>query len=73
MICFVRRLAEPDKPFFTMELDVDTGRIKQLYGLRDCAAPKEVRQFAERVARMVRKKTKKPKMWREHAFCGQLQ
>ena len=73
LICFVRRLAEPDKPFFTMELDVDTGRIKQLYGLRDCAAPKEVRQFAERVARMVRKKTKKPKMWREHAFCGQLQ
>ena len=47
MIFFVRRASKPGKPFFTMEVDMVSYRIKQLYGFGNCSAPKEVRQFAE--------------------------
>lgn len=47
MIFFVRRSSAPGKPFFTMEVDMSTYRIKQLYGFGDCTAPPEVRKFAE--------------------------
>ena len=47
MIFFVRKVAEPDKPFFTMEADVQNRSILQLYGFGDSSAPKEVRRFAE--------------------------
>ena len=47
MIFFVRRASAPGKPFFTMEVDMTSYRIKQLYGFGNCSAPKEVRQFAE--------------------------
>lgn len=45
MIFFIRKAAEPGKPFFTMELDMLEHRILQLYGFGDCNAPKEVREF----------------------------
>lgn len=47
MIFFIRKVGEPDKPFFTMEADVTNRSILQLYGFGDCSAPKEVRRFAE--------------------------
>lgn len=47
MIFFVRHTDNPDKPFFTMEVDMSSYRINQLYGFGDCSAPKEVRRFAE--------------------------
>lgn len=47
MVFFIRRANQPDKPFFTTEIDMDEGRIKQLYGFSDCSAPKEVRAFTE--------------------------
>lgn len=47
MIFFVRRAKAPGKPYFTMEVDMVSYRIKQLYGFGNCSAPKEVRQFAE--------------------------
>lgn len=53
MIFFIRRAAAPDKAYFTAEIDVDTGRILQLYGFGDCSAPKEVRAFTEGFARAI--------------------
>ncbi len=47
MIFFVRKVMEPDKPYFTMEADVQNRSILQLYGFGDSSAPKEVRRFAE--------------------------
>lgn len=46
MIFFIRHTAEPDKPYFTMELDMKRLIILQLYGFGDCTAPAEVRKFA---------------------------
>lgn len=53
MVFFIRRVSAPDKPYFTAEIDVDTGRIIQLYGFGNCSAPKEVRGFTEGFARAV--------------------
>lgn len=47
MVFFIRKVSAPDKPYFTAEIDTDTGRIIQLYGFGDCSAPKEVRAFTE--------------------------
>lgn len=59
MIFFVRRLANPEKPFFTMEVDMKDFRILQLYGFGDCTAPPKVRKFAERFTSELRKAMKK--------------
>lgn len=53
MVFFIRKAAEPDKPYFTAEIDTDTGRIIQLYGFGDCSAPKEVRAFTEGFCRKI--------------------
>lgn len=53
MVFFIRRASEPDKPYFTAEIDVSAGRILQLYGFGDCSAPREVRAFTEGFARAV--------------------
>lgn len=50
MIFFLRKASEPERPYFTMELDMCTFRIQQLYGFGDCSAPKDVRAFAEKFA-----------------------
>ena len=54
MIFFVRKAIAPEKPFFTMEVDMIDYRIKQLYGFGDCSAPKEVRRFADAYVRRLR-------------------
>lgn len=56
MIFFIRAASKPDKPYFTMELDVLTGRILQLYGFGDCSAPKDVREFANAFSRFMQRK-----------------
>lgn len=53
MVFFIRRTSQPEKPFFTTEIDMEEGRIRQLYGFSDCSAPKEVRDFVEGFARAV--------------------
>ena len=53
MIFFVRKSADPGKPFFTMEVTMSNYRIAQLYGFGDCSAPKEVRAFAESFVKML--------------------
>lgn len=53
MVFFIRRAGEPDKAYFTAEIDVPAGRVLQLYGFGDCSAPREVRKFTEDFARAV--------------------
>lgn len=55
MIFFIRKAAEPEKPFYTMELDMQEHRILQLYGFGDCTATKEVREFADKFVMYTRK------------------
>ncbi len=55
MIFFIRKIQDPGKPYFTMELDMQEHRIKQLYGFGDCTAPKEVRAFAEKFVMYTKK------------------
>lgn len=59
MIFFIRRVSSPDKPFFTMELDMQTFEIQQLHGIANCAAPKEVKKFAKTFVEQLRKSKKK--------------
>lgn len=51
MIFFIRRTNEPNKPYFTAEIDIVEYRIRQLYGFGDCSAPREVRQYTESFVR----------------------
>ena len=53
MVFFIRRASEPEKAYFTAEIDMNAGRILQLYGFGDCSAPREVRAFTEGFARAV--------------------
>jgi len=46
MIFFLRKIKEPEKAFFTMEIDMRELGIRQLYGFGGSSAPTEVRQFA---------------------------
>ena len=43
VILFVRKVEEPEKPYFTME--VSNGRIVQLRGKNNCAPKEDVRKF----------------------------
>ena len=56
MIFFIRKQENPEKPFFTMEMDTTNGRIIQLYGFGDCTAPKDVREFANAFSRFMQRK-----------------
>ena len=56
MIFFVRKDDNPEKPYFTMEMDVSTGKIIQLYGFGDCSAPKEVRAFSNAFSQFMHNK-----------------
>ncbi|WP_300685471.1 PcfJ domain-containing protein [Acutalibacter sp. 1XD8-36] len=53
MVFFIRKVSEPEKAYFTAEIDMSAGRILQLYGFGDCSAPREVRAFTEGFARAV--------------------
>lgn len=53
MIFFIRKVAEPEKPFFTAEVNVEKRTIVQLYGDHDCQAPKEIRNFVEQFAKRI--------------------
>jgi len=46
MVFFIRHIEAPSKPFYTMEIDMWSLKILQLYGFGDCSAPSEVRKFA---------------------------
>lgn len=44
-ILFIRKVQEPDKPFFTLEFDKKNKMVKQNRGLRNCARTPEVEAF----------------------------
>ena len=45
-ILFIRKVSEPDKPYFTLELS-PKGDIAQCRGSHNCACPQEVTEFLE--------------------------
>lgn len=59
LIYFIRRTENPNKPYFTMELDMKALKIRQLYGYGDCAAPKKVWAFAKAVVAAMQKNTRR--------------
>lgn len=46
LIAFIRKVSRMDKPFVTMELDLKSMTIRQLYGFGDSTPDKEVKEFA---------------------------
>ena len=46
-ILFIRRKSEPYRPFYTVEID-NSGNIIQRYGMRNCPANDEIKQFEKR-------------------------
>lgn len=57
-ILFIRKLSEPDKPYYTME--VFGNDIRQTRGLRNCAPTQEVKEFIEAFCKA--KLNKKPRV-----------
>lgn len=53
MIFFIRKADEPDKPYFTTEVNVEKRTIVQLYGDHDCRAPKEIWNFVEQFCKRI--------------------
>lgn len=45
-ILFIRKVDEPDTPYFTMELSTE-GKVVQVRGLKNCDPPKAVKAFVE--------------------------
>lgn len=46
VIFFLRKAESPEKPFFTLNLNIKTGRIIQLQGNHNCQPPQEVKDWA---------------------------
>ena len=55
-ILFIRRMEEPEKPYFTLELS-PKGEVVQCRGDHNCSCPEEVEEFIN-----------KWKDWREHTI-----
>ena len=55
MIFFIRHEEEIEKPFVTMEIDMRELRIRQIYGYGDKTPAKEVRDFADRFLKLLKK------------------
>lgn len=50
IIVFIRKVSEPDKPFYTAEIRDD--QVWQLRGLRNCSATPEVEKFFEKYKKL---------------------
>ncbi len=55
MIFFIRNEEEIEKPFVTMEIDMRELRIRQIYGYGDKTPAKEVRDFADKFLKLLKK------------------
>ncbi|GAB6172015.1 hypothetical protein JCM15765_14930 [Paradesulfitobacterium aromaticivorans] len=62
MIFFVRKIAEPKAPFFTLEIDMKNLMIGQLYGFSNKPAPPEVRKFANEFLKRLKPKSQENKV-----------
>ena len=58
LIIFVRKTSDPDTPFFTLELDAETLKIKQLRGKGNCSAPPKVTAFVNKYIKYIKNKKK---------------
>ena len=54
MIFFIRKKEQPERPYFTMEIDMQQCRIVQIHGAGNCTPPKEVRDFANSFTSVLR-------------------
>jgi len=54
MVFFVRKLENKEKPYFTLEVDMRTLKILQLYGFGDQSAKGEIRSFANEFIQKLR-------------------
>lgn len=54
-IFFIRRADAPDKPWFTLQVELKTVKELQNHGMRNCAPTKEVQEFVNRWLAHVRK------------------
>lgn len=61
-ILFIRRVKEPDVPFFTLEFDEKKLVVRQNRGLRNCARTPEVKEFEETWLAWVKAKTRKERV-----------
>lgn len=48
IILFIRKIDDPDTPYFTLNLDPSDGRIIQCRGLQNCAYPSDVKKFMDK-------------------------
>lgn len=53
-IVFIRKEEDPDKPFYTLEYDLQEHKIRQLYGKGNKSATPDVRKFAESYIRQIK-------------------
>ena len=60
-ILLIRKAEEPDKPWFTLELDEKELRVRQNRGLRNCARTPEVEAFEEAWLKRIKKLKQKKK------------
>lgn len=58
MIFFIRRVTNREKPYFTMQLDMNPLRIVQIHGFGNCYAPPEVRKFVDSFVKALKAETK---------------
>lgn len=67
-IFFIRRADAPEKPWFTLQVEIATLKVIQNHGLRNCGPTKEVQEFVNRWLEHVRKlRTAGNKKRKEHA------
>lgn len=57
-ILFIRKVSEPDKPYFTLELS-PKGDIAQCRGSHNCAYPQKVAEFIEHWQKWIKQQKKK--------------
>ncbi|UTW69885.1 PcfJ domain-containing protein [Anaerobacillus sp. HL2] len=46
-IMFIRKTDEPDKSFYTLEVDMGSMSVTQCRGLKNCGTTEDVKQFVE--------------------------
>lgn len=57
-IFFIRKSADPDTPYFTLEYDFKNMRVVQNRGLRNCSRKQEVEEFEKEWIKYIKKITK---------------
>lgn len=51
LIVFVRKIGAEEKALYTAQIDIENGRVQQIYGYKDSATPQDARAFALKLAK----------------------